>query len=53
MEANVSRIGRMPIVVPDDVQVEIKKVHVKVKGPKGELVRDFRPEMQSLRRGTM
>lgn len=42
----MSRIGRMPIVVPDDVQVEIKKVHVTVKGPKGELVRDFRPEMK-------
>jgi large subunit ribosomal protein L6 len=45
MEANVSRIGRMPIVIPDGVQVDIKNVHVTVKGPKGELVRDFRPEM--------
>ena len=41
----MSRIGRMPIVVPDGVQVDIQKVHVKVKGPKGELIRDFRPEM--------
>jgi large subunit ribosomal protein L6 len=46
MEANVSRIGRMPIVLPDGVQVNIKKAHVTVKGPKGELVRDFRPEMK-------
>lgn len=46
MEANVSRIGRMPIVVPDGVQVEIKKANVTVKGPKGELVRNFRPEMK-------
>ena len=45
LEANVSRIGRMPIVVPDDVKVDIKKAHVTVKGPKGELVTDFRPEM--------
>ncbi|TFH37728.1 MAG: 50S ribosomal protein L6 [Anaerolineales bacterium] len=44
----MSRIGRMPIVVPDGVAVDIQKVHVTVKGPKGELVRDFRSEMTIL-----
>lgn len=41
----MSRIGRMPVIVPDDVQVQIEGTHVRVKGPKGELERDFRPEM--------
>ena len=33
----MSRIGRMPIVVPADCQVSIEGQLVKVKGPKGEL----------------
>ncbi|MGD8605471.1 MAG: 50S ribosomal protein L6 [Anaerolineales bacterium] len=41
----MSRIGRMPIEIPEGVQVEIKSQRVKVKGPKGELNREFRPEM--------
>jgi large subunit ribosomal protein L6 len=41
----VSRIGRMPVIVPDGVEVQIEGTHVRVKGPKGELERDFRPEM--------
>jgi large subunit ribosomal protein L6 len=45
MEVEVSRIGRMPIVIPDGVQVEVKKSTVHVNGPKGELTREFRPEM--------
>jgi large subunit ribosomal protein L6 len=35
----------MPIEVPEGVQVDIKGQRVKVKGPKGELNREFRPEM--------
>jgi len=45
MEVEVSRIGRMPIVIPDGVQAEIKNTKVRVKGPKGELTGEFRPEM--------
>jgi large subunit ribosomal protein L6 len=37
----VSRIGRMPIDLPDKVQVEIKGQQVKVKGPLGELEKTF------------
>jgi large subunit ribosomal protein L6 len=37
----VSRIGRMPVVVPSGVEVEIKGSNVKVKGPKGQLQRVF------------
>jgi large subunit ribosomal protein L6 len=39
----MSRIGRLPIVVPSGVQVEITGLNVKVKGPKGSLERTFAP----------
>lgn len=41
----MSRIGRMPVVVPEGVEVKIDGSQVWMKGPKGELKRDFRPEM--------
>jgi len=41
----MSRIGKLPIPVPQGVTVEIKKNMVTVKGPKGELSRDFPPEI--------
>ena len=41
----MSRIGRKPIPVPGNVTVSIDGSTVKVKGPKGELTRTFRPEM--------
>ena len=41
----MSRIGRMPIAVPPDVVVDIKKDGVTVTGPKGELHRRFNPDM--------
>lgn len=37
----MSRIGRMPVDIPGGVQVEVKGVNVRVKGPKGELHRAF------------
>jgi large subunit ribosomal protein L6 len=37
----MSRIGKLPIPVAKDVQVDIDGSTVKVKGPKGELTRDF------------
>jgi len=37
----MSRIGKMPVSLPKGVQVEIKNNTVRVKGPKGELTRDF------------
>lgn len=42
----MSRIGRMPITVPQGVSVEIKENVIKVKGPKGELARTINPDMQ-------
>jgi large subunit ribosomal protein L6 len=41
----MSRIGKKPIPVPKSVTVEIDGKTVKVKGPKGELGRTFRPEV--------
>ncbi|MBR5410158.1 MAG: 50S ribosomal protein L6 [Clostridia bacterium] len=41
----MSRIGRLPIVVPADVDVKIEGNVVTVKGPKGELTSAFSPKM--------
>lgn len=41
----MSRIGRMPVPIPDGVDIEIRGNTVKVKGPKGELERTFDPEL--------
>jgi large subunit ribosomal protein L6 len=41
----MSRIGKLPIVIPTGVTVDIKKNSVVVKGPKGQLSRDFPPEI--------
>lgn len=41
----MSRIGRMPITVPAEVNISMEGNTVKVKGPKGELTRDFHPEI--------
>ena len=37
----MSRIGRLPVDIPGGVQVELNGSNVRVKGPKGELQRDF------------
>ncbi len=42
----MSRIGLMPVPLPKGVTVNIEGSTVKVKGPKGELVRTLNPEMQ-------
>ncbi len=39
----MSRIGKKPITLPKGVTVDIKGSTVKVKGPKGELSREFMP----------
>ncbi len=41
----MSRIGRMPITLPQGVTVAIKQNEVTVTGPKGELHRNFHPDM--------
>ncbi len=37
----MSRIGRLPVVIPTDVQVDLDGSLVHIKGPKGELKREF------------
>ncbi|MCD6280373.1 MAG: 50S ribosomal protein L6 [Deltaproteobacteria bacterium] len=37
----MSRIGKMPIPLPDGVEVKISKGRIEVKGPKGKLSRDI------------
>ena len=39
----MSRIGRLPVAVPNGVQINIQGSDVHVKGPKGELKRTFSP----------
>lgn len=41
----MSRIGKMPIPVPKGVTVRVDGATVAVKGPKGELTQDVRPEV--------
>ena len=42
----MSRVGKQPIQLPEKVQVDIRGSEVTVKGPKGELVRSFHPDME-------
>ena len=37
----MSRIGRLPVAVPNGVQVNVQGSDVHVKGPKGEMKRSF------------
>ncbi len=42
----MSRVGRLPVVLPSGVDVKIDGPHIKVKGPKGELEFSFSPEIE-------
>ena len=42
----MSRIGKKPILIPENVEVKIEGNKVIVKGPKGELSREIRPEIK-------
>ncbi|MEE8224588.1 MAG: 50S ribosomal protein L6, partial [candidate division NC10 bacterium] len=39
----MSRVGRLPISIPSDVQVSVLNGSVEVQGPKGQLVLDVHP----------
>ena len=41
----MSRIGKAPITIPSGVTVEVKGGEVSVKGPKGQLKTNIRPEL--------
>jgi len=42
----MSRIGKLPITIPSAVDIQINGANLKIKGPKGELQREFHPEMK-------
>lgn len=42
----MSRVGKKPIKIPESVQVQVERNKVTVKGPKGELSRQVRPEIK-------
>src|ERR671936_85186 len=45
----MSRIGRLPLAIPNGVNVDVQGNTVKVKGPKGELRRTLHPRMSIAR----
>ena len=45
----MSRIGRQPIAVPDDVTIDVDGAQVTVKGPRGTLARTIPAEMSLVR----
>lgn len=42
----MSRIGRMPVVIPEGVEVKVDGSRVRVKGPKGEIEHTFPSSME-------
>ena len=42
----MSRIGRLPIAVPSGVQVQVDGHRVSVKGKRGEMAREFHPDIE-------
>ncbi len=42
----MSRIGKMPVPIPDKVEVKLDGQTATVKGPKGELTHEFVPEVE-------
>ncbi len=42
----MSRIGKKPILIPENLEVKIEGQKVIIKGPKGELQKEIRPEIK-------
>ncbi|KAA3610271.1 MAG: 50S ribosomal protein L6 [Calditrichaeota bacterium] len=42
----MSRIGKLPVDIPANTNIELANNHLVVKGPKGELVQDFHPAIK-------
>src|SRR5687767_10051547 len=41
----MSRVGKLPVLVPQGVKAEIRGLNIKVNGPKGQLERTFKGEI--------
>lgn len=39
----MSRIGKIPVIIPDKVKVDVKGHTVSVEGPKGKVSKTFAP----------
>nr|MBP8960852.1 50S ribosomal protein L6 [Patescibacteria group bacterium] len=42
----MSRIGKMPIELPNNVKVELSSKEVRITGPKGTVIVPLRPEIR-------
>ncbi len=42
----MSRVGKLPVSIPDNVKLEIGPSQVRVEGPKGKLSQDYCPEVR-------
>lgn len=42
----MSRVGKKPIIIPEGVEVKTEDSKVTVKGPRGEIFREIRPEIK-------
>jgi large subunit ribosomal protein L6 len=42
----MSRIGKLPVQIPDKVKIQISETRLTVEGPKGTLVQDYLPEVE-------
>ena len=42
----MSRVGKKPILIPEGVEIKIERQKIIVKGPKGELSKEIRPEIK-------
>ena len=41
----MSRIGKLPVAIPEKIEVKLDNNYLVCKGPKGELYRQLHPEM--------
>ena len=48
---NMSRIGKKPIIIPEQVEVKIDGGRVTVKGPKGQLTQELHPLVKVVQAG--
>ena len=42
----MSRVGKKPILIPENVEVKVENQKVLVRGPKGEIQKEIRPEIK-------
>ncbi len=48
----MSKVGKVPITIPDGVKVDVAQASVTVEGKHGRLVQDYRPDLVQIEVGT-